>query len=66
MTPGSILFKLIEQKPYIVGIQVSNSQTRFFDKKIFDKIQDTAKLVMNQTKEIEILNQISSLELEPV
>lgn len=42
---GSVIYKLIQNKPYVIGIQINGGQCRFFDQKIFQKI----KKVMNRT-----------------
>lgn len=33
-----MIFKMIEKKPYIVGIQISETHAQFISKKIFEKI----------------------------
>ena len=62
---GSLVCKVVNKKPYIVGIQASDNETIFFSEKIYKLMNDSAtKFIKEVNRQNEILKKIDLQEFE--
>ena len=40
---GSIICKIVDRKPYVVGVQISNVNALFFNEELIEKAQDRVR-----------------------
>ncbi len=61
--PGSLIFKLIDKKPYVVGVQVSEMEGHFFTREIIEMISKVAKKLINKKQEMEFIRMVDIEQL---
>lgn len=49
--PGSLIFRIIDKKPYIVGVQVQEREAHFITREMFEKISQVADDFIDVKKE---------------
>lgn len=56
--PGSIVCKLVDKKPYVIGVQISETQIKFIDQQLFKTMQEKCKEYIRERGEREILKEM--------
>lgn len=50
--------KLVDKKPYVIGVQISETQIKFIDQQLFKTMQEKCKEYIRERGEREILKEM--------
>lgn len=62
--PGSLIVKVIDKKPYVVGVQANENEGHFITKEIMEMIGEVTTKLLGKGKEMEFVRMIDIQELE--
>jgi hypothetical protein len=48
--PGSLIIKVIDKKPYVVGVQANENEGHFITKEILEMIREVTKKILSKGK----------------